>query len=47
MDQNVGQPPAPNALSVWQLRKLPLKIRGALAPFLKVALQYRPGLQIN
>ena len=43
MDQgNVGQAPSFKRLAV---KKFIIKIKGALAPCLKVAPPYRPGLQ--
>ena len=45
LEQNVGQAPSTKRSKRLAVKKIILRIRGALALCLKVALQYRPGLQ--
>ena len=48
MDQgNVGQAPSTKRFKRLAVKKLIIKIRGALAPYLKVAPWHRPELQSN
>ena len=46
MEQNVGQAPSIKRSKRLAVKKLILRIRGALDPCLKVVLQYRPRLKL-